>query len=71
MSIAFPPAPVDGQTYTYNALEWVWTGDAWALNINGGQVSTGLVRVSNTVAYVNEFANSDLASSAWLHEVYV
>lgn len=30
MTIAFPPSPTVGQTYTYMTQEWVWNGKGWA-----------------------------------------
>lgn len=74
MAIAFPPAPIVGQTYEYNGLQWVCTSvnpDAWALDINAGQVGTGLQEIGPVVVTVTELPHTNLADAAWLHEVYV
>lgn len=36
MAIDFPAAPTVGQTYTYNALVWTWTGQYWDVEFSGG-----------------------------------
>lgn len=52
--LSFPTNPTTGQTYTFGAKTWAWTGVAWQLQASG---AINNVPIGNTIPSTGAFSN--------------